>query len=1269
MKNWACLLGALAVASGFGATDYEYAYPQYVVEMAAGASNALRHVSGIVRYAAAGAAGETVSYADFRADATSGSLLKDGPGTLTVDESIAGFDGQVHVREGVLIACCSNALGKTTHQDKPLETERAYVHAGATLVMDDPQARLVRQEANSIYFEGSGAPGLGGALVARNGNLAGGSGKISYWPFGVRSQPTGPATVYVDAPADAELGITYAAGGARSSNFSFNGQETLLYGRTAETVFTLNAGVITGVGHLTVSNLTLRLTGNSAALHPQANVDSQIRFAAGSRLRWNKFDNLSGNEQKQKSRLVVDGLECLALAQTRDYPAGVNPFEVYETTSNYVWWCGPVELNRDLRLYNEYSPTMSKSTKRPQGITFEAKISGAGGIRPYAKSGASWGQGLTLNLMATDSDFGGGIVLDGSTLAVWNNGAVPAQEGAGLLSVTNGGVRFCRLPQAAAWPSFAMPDAEFVGSCAVTNGTGRWRSLVKKGEGALDYNSQMGGGLLDVRDGLVALNVQYRASYAGDAGFVSAPPAFDAVRLAPGTTLALAGEDLTVASLSGAGAVTGGGLVVGSALTAARADLAAGRALMVAGTLRFAPGSVVSVSGAEPLAARTEGYLVATAAQVEGAPQAAPGWRVVTTATEVRLRPERKGFLVILDGKANVPPPPVLLHTVTYRRLNGTVLERRQVADGAEATVPEGPAENGYRFVGWERAERLGNVTADFDVHALYEAETAKSPSTTIASKDVAARETPYSLEEYLQLYDTVAWSDEFSESALNVGTKSTWGSTYKGGNWNYDMEQRNGELHKHKEDCLTVSDGCLHVACKRETNGSYQFASGGVKSNGKVAFKFGRCEIRAKLCRGLGVWPAFWMMGSTGNWPNCGEIDVLEQMNGGEWIASTLHLPHPTEQYATIETQGTCGPTDGIHWGDGFHRFGVIINAREIVFYTDDMIHKRIDIRDPRYNLIRDRAQYVIMGSGMGGAWSGVTDPSMVPAAFLREDYVVDYCRIFTNPTEGRTVSRAVSTAKPAGPVSATVWKGWEMNWGHSGAGAYQNDITTNGFTEAFYVNEALNRHVERDLPDVIVFLTEPACKTGYENGHFWTNLQLKAEGMLVGHYGQNGDKTRENLLTTVLYDGRRFSAGDSPCATLTINDASFTNYLTVAAELVERETGATVKVVGVNLNVSCSAAELQPLYDYLGSIRVENAIVLVQGMSSGAYNSFKNTATSLDSAYRLLGEDAGGYRRAYATGTGAAVKPAALTIVDPARPKKVSSHTMQALQATVTF
>ena len=1186
----------------------DVAYPQYAVDVAGGDSVALRQVKGITRVAAAGATGEVVSYVDFRAMATSGSLLKTGDGTLTIDEAIAGFDGQVHVMKGVLVACCSNALGKTSHQTTPKESERAYVHQGATLVMDDPQASLVRQEANAIYFEGDGVPGLGGALVTRNGNRAGGS---TYWPFGVCSRPTGPARIYIDAPVGAQIGVTYAAGGARSSSLDLQGEEVLLCGREPESVFLVNAAQVTGIGRLSVSNVTLTLSGNSAALVPKANVDSEVRFQVGSRWRWNKSTNLSFNEQRQKARLVVDGMEAMVMAQGKGNPlaVGVDPFVAEGGYTNCVWWCGPVVLNTDLRLYNEYSPVCSKSTKLEQGFSFTNTVSGAGGIRPAVGSdGKSWGQGITVNLMSPNNSFTGGIVLDQSTLAVWRNGAVPAQENAGPVSITNGCVKFCKLPTAHAWDEFAMPDVEFVGSCVVTNGSGRWRSVVKKGAGTLDYNSQMGGGTLDVQEGAVAFHM-------------GQCPTFD--------------------------------------------------------TIRFGEGSVVALEGMATLPAGKREYTIAAADQIIGSPTLAltpstEGWELVKRANALVLRSNKRfGFVFLLRSEPVVPPKPVTYRTVTFRRLNGTVLQRVAVADGSSVSALTGPEEPNMRFVGWDRVERLSHVTENVDVWALYEAETDLEPSTSIASKSVASRTTPYSLEEYFQLYDHLAWSDEFSGTELNRGKKKNiWSSTYTGGNWNYDMEQRNGELHKHAEDCAIVADGCLRLRTQRKANGSYQFESGGVKSNGKVAFKYGRCEIRAKLCRGLGVWPAFWFMGSKDGWPKCGEIDAMEQMNGGAWMASTLHIPNAAGN-GTIQTQATCGPTDGVHWGDGFHRIGVIVNEREVVFYTDDMIHERIDISDSRYSMLRDRSQYMLLGSGMGGAWSGITDAAQVPATFQSEDYVIDYCRIYVNETEGRTLAREAAVAELSAPVSATAWKGWSMSWGKSGAGAYQNDISTNGFTEAFYVDCAVNGHVARDRPDVVLFLTDPACMTGADSGakNFWTNLQLNVEGMLVARPKRLADGQHEALCATVMYDGRRFSAVDSICSTLPFASTGFTNATAVCAELVERSTGAKVMVMGVNLAAASTAAELAPVVSWMESHRTENVLVFFQGMTSDAYQSVKSLAGSLDPAYGFLGEDASGYRRAYATAAGNATKPEKLTIVNPARPARVSMHTMQALQATVGF
>ena len=91
-------------------------------------------------------------------------------------------------------------------------------------------------------------------------------------------------------------------------------------------------------------------------------------------------------------------------------------------------------------------------------------------------------------------------------------------------------------------------------------------------------------------------------------------------------------------------------------------------------------------------------------------------------------------------------------HTVTFRRMDGTVLMQTNVVHGANASslAPAGPDEsaNGLAFSRWDHADWLASVTNDVTCWALYEATTAKSASTSIASQHIADRETPYSLDE-----------------------------------------------------------------------------------------------------------------------------------------------------------------------------------------------------------------------------------------------------------------------------------------------------------------------------------------------------------------------------------------------------------------------------------------------------------------------------------------------------------------------------------------
>ena len=75
----------------------------------------------------------------------------------------------------------------------------------------------------------------------------------------------------------------------------------------------------------------------------------------------------------------------------------------------------------------------------------------------------------------------------------------------------------------------------------------------------------------------------------------------------------------------------------------------------------------------------------------------------------------------------------------------------------------------------------------------------------------------------------------------------------------------------------VTVHDGVLDIAGKRETVDGRDYTTGYVDTIGKFSQKYGRWEMRAKVptdsTRTRGVWPAFWLRGDR----TPGEIDIME--------------------------------------------------------------------------------------------------------------------------------------------------------------------------------------------------------------------------------------------------------------------------------------------------------------------------------------------------------------------------------------------------------
>ena len=576
-------------------------------------------------------------------------------------------------------------------------------------------------------------------------------------------------------------------------------------------------------------------------------------------------------------------------------------------------------------------------------------------------------------------------------------------------------------------------------------------------------------------------------------------------------------------------------------------------------------------------------------------------------------------------------------HTVTFRRMDGTVLMQTNVVHGANASslAPAGPDEsaNGLAFSRWDHADWLASVTNDVTCWALYEATTAKSASTSIASQHIADRETPYSLDEYFQMYNNLAWSDEFSGNQLSVANSWVWNAS--GENWQYNTEEY-GALQKYTQgQNQEVSNGTLKLICKRESN--TRVTSTKIRSKDRVQFKLGRCEIRAKVTKELGAFPAFWLMGTGGDdqWPWCGELDIMEQVSGKDWIKGTLHIaqkPKSTGDQACFSNGAYAASEDGVHWGDGFHRFGIIISERELVWYVDDYIFQRQDIRDSRYDIFRNYGWYILLNYAFGSGWTGVTDlqdPRI--ANFQREDFEIDYCRIFTNTTEGNTVTRV---AEPEGvlmtrPVKATIWRGFERNYGMFGSDYFAAHL--NGDV-ASQIKIAMREYFSRDNCDIALFHPRMDEADGGREAPIdvpgYTSLGLSPLS------GMTTVKTNDNvkMRSTIIFNSERFSRSNSSVGSIPLSaDPNYTNCCAVVAELVERDTGAKVKVVSAfvsNINGATTDGSVvkqgfDTLISKLEAMKDEKVILLLQGWNANCLTYLDNRVGSeLNSSFSKLGQ-----------------------------------------------
>jgi beta-glucanase (GH16 family) len=245
-----------------------------------------------------------------------------------------------------------------------------------------------------------------------------------------------------------------------------------------------------------------------------------------------------------------------------------------------------------------------------------------------------------------------------------------------------------------------------------------------------------------------------------------------------------------------------------------------------------------------------------------------------------------------------------------------------------------------------------------------------------------------------------LVWSDEFDRAGRPDARNWTFESGFV----------RNNELQWYQPENAWCQDGLLIIEGRRErkrnpvyktnstdwkTNREYSdYTSASLTTRGLHCWQYGRFEMRARINTRPGLWPAFWTLGLTGEWPGNGEIDIMEYYQGTllanaawgterRWVARWDSARKPIVEFNDPD------------WPRKFHIWRMDWDERAMRLSVDDLLLNTVDL-DQTYNTDKARKNpfrqphAILLSLAIGGTNGGDPSNTEFPARFE-----VDYVRV----------------------------------------------------------------------------------------------------------------------------------------------------------------------------------------------------------------------------------------------------------------------------------
>lgn len=283
-------------------------------------------------------------------------------------------------------------------------------------------------------------------------------------------------------------------------------------------------------------------------------------------------------------------------------------------------------------------------------------------------------------------------------------------------------------------------------------------------------------------------------------------------------------------------------------------------------------------------------------------------------------------------------------------------------------------------------------------------------------------------------------WSEEFNGPAGQLPDRSRWNfeTVSRGNSGNNELQAYCSPIAQGPKECdphhpTIFEDGQGHLVIRAQRGPDGVWTSARISTKGRKDFQYGRIEARLKMPVGSGLWPSFWMLGSSFDqvgWPAAGSVDIVENISltehtnglGPGMIRSVVHGPHYYGGNGLWHDFRL--PNGGRVDDGGFHTYGIIWSPGMIQFYVDDpadvyFVQDTSDIPESG-EWVFDNPFFLVLNLAVGGVWPGNPGPQTPNPA----DLLVDYVRVYNLPQIPAPTIQWQPVQVKSGSSAATVVK-----------------------------------------------------------------------------------------------------------------------------------------------------------------------------------------------------------------------------------------------------